>query len=237
MVITKERLCELLEYNPETGDWHWLQDRQCVGAGEIAGGVLPRTGYRLICVDYKNYAAHRLAWLYMTGGWPKGVIDHINLDRADNRWINLRDVSPRENAMNSVQTRRDQDHPDVVAAKARNYARRNRPKSTKLPPILDPLERLYANFQVNELSGCWNWTGRCFELSSYGVFKCKALAPHNIAASRASWIIHNGPIPDGLFVCHECDNRKCVNPSHLFLGTCQDNMRDASAKGRINKPS
>lgn len=54
-----------------------------------------------------------------------------------------------------------------------------------------------------------------------------------IDAHRASWIVHHGPIPDGMFVCHHCDNKPCVRPDHLFLGTNQDNVDDAVAKGII----
>lgn len=99
----------------------------------------------------------------------------------------------------------------------------------------DPKEYLYANFEVNEVTGCWNWTGRVFKPSGYGVFKCVAIRRNNMNASRASWIIHRGPIASRkIMVCHTCDNRRCVNPDHLFLGSSSDNMIDASNKGRIN---
>ena len=86
--------------------------------------------------------------------------------------------------------------------------------------------------KIDKTESCWNWTagGR----NGYGSIK------HNgktIDTHRMSWMIHFGEIPDGLFVCHKCDNRKCVNPNHLFLGTNQDNMKDAFNKGRLNMPT
>lgn len=58
-----------------------------------------------------------------------------------------------------------------------------------------------------------------------------------ITAHRWAWARANGPIPRGLYCCHACDVRRCVNPAHLFLGTAQDNTRDAIAKGRHRRPT
>jgi hypothetical protein len=86
---------------------------------------------------------------------------------------------------------------------------------------------------------CWEWTGTK-GTSGYGIFKIgtkKNNTTHN--AQRISWIIHNGPIPKGkgfhgICVLHTCDNRGCVNPNHLFLGTQKVNVRDCVQKGRKN---
>lgn len=58
-----------------------------------------------------------------------------------------------------------------------------------------------------------------------------------IGSHRASWIVHRGPIPPGMVVCHRCDVPNCVNPEHLFVGTQRDNMRDCYAKGRMTPPT
>lgn len=77
---------------------------------------------------------------------------------------------------------------------------------------------------------CWNWTGRR-NVKNYGMICHDG---KDTRAHRVSYVIHNGPIPDGLFVCHRCDNPSCVNPTHLFLGNALANNRDSIQKGRSN---
>lgn len=98
--LTQDRLKELLDYNPETGLFSWRTDRnQNVKTGDIAG-TLQNKGYIHIHVNSKKYVAHRLAWLYIMGEWPKDQIDHINQKRHDNRFINLRECSQSQNQGN-----------------------------------------------------------------------------------------------------------------------------------------
>jgi DNA-binding CsgD family transcriptional regulator len=82
---------------------------------------------------------------------------------------------------------------------------------------------------VAKSEGCWTWTGGTSGFG-HGAFWD---GERQEIAHRFSWRLHHGPIPDGIYVLHHCDNPPCVRPDHLFLGTQRDNIRDASAKGRI----
>jgi hypothetical protein len=99
--LSAERLRELLHYEPATGLFFWLVvANDLVHVGDVAGHVRAN-GYRLIRVDGWGYPTHRLAWLWMTGEWPKASMDHADGDRANNRWNNLRQANKSQNGANS----------------------------------------------------------------------------------------------------------------------------------------
>lgn len=81
---------------------------------------------------------------------------------------------------------------------------------------------------VHKTESCWLWTG---SKVSGRCGNCSAFSSGELA-HRVSWRLHKGPIPEGLYVCHKCDNGFCVNPDHMFLGTQKDNMDDMISKGR-----
>lgn len=97
--LTQGRLKELLHYEPGTGCFTWRLPSSVSKVGDRAGGS-HGLGYRSIGVDYNKYLEHTLAWVYMTGEWPENEVDHINGEKSDNRWENLRAATRSENGHN-----------------------------------------------------------------------------------------------------------------------------------------
>ncbi len=94
-------------------------------------------------------------------------------------------------------------------------------------------ERLMQHTELNEISGCWEWNGS--KRKGYGRIMVGSRTDGSrkvVMAHRLSYELTFGEIPDGMEVCHKCDNPCCVNPNHLFVGTRQDNIDDREHKGR-----
>jgi hypothetical protein len=98
--LTQERLHQLFLYDPDAGTFtRKIRVGKKGKVGMIAGHVRDG-GYHYVKIDSRNYLASRLAWLYMTGEWPQNDIDHINEDKADTRWVNLRAATRTQNQAN-----------------------------------------------------------------------------------------------------------------------------------------
>ncbi len=85
--------------------------------------------------------------------------------------------------------------------------------------------------KIRRTRGCWHWTASP-GTAGYGQIGVGGRAGRPVGAHRVAWELYRGAIPDGLFVLHSCDNKLCVKPAHLFLGTQLDNIHDMMSKGR-----
>lgn len=128
-------------------------------------------------------------------------------------------------------------HPERSKESQRRFSQRSRAENSRLTAIeafLNDPQRFWSRLAKNNISGCWEWSGPLFRGTGYAMV---SLARGKLArGNRVAWELTYGPIPDGLFICHRCDNPRCCNPEHLFVGSPSDNTQDSVIKGRHAPP-
>jgi hypothetical protein len=101
---------------------------------------------------------------------------------------------------------------------------------------LRALARFMEKIDDSNGTGCWEWRASIYE-SGYGQFYYGEIdsKERQGKAHKAAWLLLRGPVPEGMHVLHRCNNRKCCNPGHLYLGTHEDNMKDRDESGRTSR--
>lgn len=104
-----------------------------------------------------------------------------------------------------------------------------RPRSRE-EVVADLMRQLATNYSVNE-QGCWVWLGSSYDNGYARLSRFRPVSGLHERGHIAAYLVNVGPIPAGLFVCHKCDNKGCINPKHLWLGSNKENQLDAKQKG------
>lgn len=175
-------------------------------------GSVSSQGYGQMCINKKQVLAHQIGWKLAGNESPsKGSV-------LRNQCGNILCMNPQHWKILPLHMSFNK-----VRAAVRSKTREQR--------MEEFARRINENGSLILDTPCWEWMGTK-NPNGYGRFSSRYFSTQ---AHRASWEIFVGPIPDGLFICHKCDNKSCVNPEHLFLGTQHDNMQDMAQKGRSTK--
>lgn len=154
-------------------------------------------------------------------GWCGTHYRRWSRTKSVNADVKVRVMTSRDGMCNA----KDCDRPISCSGWCAKHWSRVRRGQDPNSPLLTREERFWSH--IDRSDGCWEWP-RTRNAGGYGIF----VHEWGALAHRYSWIVTNGPIPEGLDVLHHCDNPPCVRPDHLFLGTDADNVADKYAKGR-----
>jgi hypothetical protein len=132
----------------------------------------------------------------------------------------------------------------ITGIEGRSFAWQSAKNGVSLVFTSDDVARFWAKVTRSDSESCWMWTASGMgggTSRGYGQFTLRhpdgtPRKQLHLYAHRVSWLLANGPIPEGGHVLHSCDTPRCVNPKHLFLGDQDANMKDAAAKGRLSVP-
>jgi hypothetical protein len=214
---------------PEERFWRHVEKGSSPAGCWLWRGNISGSGRASFFLNKRCVAASRFSWELRNGPIAEGL---LACHKCDNPIC----VNPShlflgttlDNAVDKLQKNRARgrlSHPSTLIHAPRQPAKLVR---------LTPSRRFWS--KVEKTSGCWNWTRQC-NAAGYGIFSRKeALRHYPRLAHRVAWEMTNGTIPDGMLVCHTCDNPACVRPDHLFLGTNLENARDKESKGRGFSP-
>ena len=209
-------LCNRIELlsipEPNTGCWLW-------------SNALDNNGYGSIEVVGRRMGAHRASYMAFIGEIPLDLVVRHKCDmRACVNPSHLILGTHSDNMLDRARRgRRDPSSPE----QRREWSAKGGARGS-WGLGLDLKGRLARLSSLSE-SGCMVWRGTIVKKTGYGEIK---ISGRKIPAHRASWMAHRGEIPHGLVVMHACDNRSCINPEHLSLGTRRDNSIDMAKKGR-----